>query len=527
MSITQKPDRAERVIRFIEKLTVPSGIGAGKPFKLLPFQKLFIRDIYTPHLGLNRAVRRAILSMARKNGKTALIAAIALAHLVGPEAIVNGEIYSCANDRDQAAIVFKFARQIVEMEPELLAKVDIIPSTKTMVARRTGSVYRALSSEVGTKHGYLPSVVIYDELAQARNRDLYDVMVTAFGAREEPLFIVISTQSNDPEHVLSKLIDDGLSKVDPSIVCHLHAADEDCDLQDQKQWLKANPALGVFRNREDLVAAVRKAVRLPAEEPKVRNLFLNQRINPTATLIARADWMACAGTPEEAALKDGEDVYLALDLSSVADLTALIAGSAEEPVRIQPYFWKPEDHLGEHSLRDFGAGSYRYEQWRDQGHLLASAGRTINHEAIALLIGDLVMRYNVVGFAYDRYRIADLQRELDRIGLQTWEDKGSDKAHDDGMRLVPWGQGYVSMGPAIDAFEKAVMERNLIHPNNPCLNWNVANAVVTMDPAGNRKLDKDKARFRIDGAVALSMLLGLRSRDRLADVPVDIESLIG
>src|SRR5262252_10992728 len=125
--------RAARVIAFIERLTIPSGTGQGLPFKLEPWQKKFIRDIYEPHIGLRRAVRRAILSMARKNGKTALIAAIALAHLVGPEAIVNGEIYSAANDRDQASIVFKFAKQIVELEPELHKKIEIIPSTKTMV----------------------------------------------------------------------------------------------------------------------------------------------------------------------------------------------------------------------------------------------------------------------------------------------------------------------------------------------------------------------------------------------------------
>jgi phage terminase large subunit-like protein len=513
--------RSDRVIRFIEALTVPSGIGAGKPFKLEPFQWNFIRDIYEPHIGKNRAVRRAILSIARKNGKTALIAAIVLAHLVGPEAIVNGEIYSAANDRDQAAIVFKFARQIVELEPELRAQIEIIPSTKTMIARRTGSVYRAVSSEVGTKHGYLPSVVIYDELAQARNRDLYDVLDTAFGAREEPLFIVISTQSNDPEHVLSKLIDDGVSKIDPSIVCHLHAADEDCALDDEAQWLKANPALGKFRNREDLVAAVRKAQRLPAEEPKVRNLFLNQRVSPISSLISRAEWMACS--EPGARLEEGEEIYLALDLSSVADLTALVAGSATEPVRIRPFFWKPRDHLAEHSLRDFGAGTRRYEQWNEAGYLNVTAGRSIDPEAIALTIAELSQRYKVKGLAYDRWRINDLLREFDRIGLQAYQDgeKG------DGLRLVPWGQGYRDMGPAIDALELAVIERKLVHPNNPVLNWNMANAVATMDPAGNRKLDKDKARFRIDGAVALAMMLGLRSRDRVNVKPIDIEALIG
>jgi phage terminase large subunit-like protein len=450
---------------------------------------------------------------------TALIAAIALAHLVGPEAIVHGEIYSAANDRDQAAIVFKFARQIVELEPELRKEIEVIPSTKTMVARRTGSVYRAVSAEAGTKHGYLPSVVIYDELAQAKNRDLYDVLDTSFGAREEPLFITISTQSNDPEHILSRLIDDGLSGVDPTIVCHLYAADDDCDLDDQEQWAKANPALGKFRDREDLVAAIRKAKRMPAEEPKVRNLFLNQRVAPVAALISRAEWMGCVGA---AALADGEEIYLALDLSATLDLTALVAGSAEDPCRIAPFFWKPREYLNEHSARDFGTGSYRYAEWVEAGYLFASPGRTIDPEAIALFIAELTQRYKVRGLAYDRWRINDLLREFDRIGLQAHQD--GDKG--DGLRLVPWGQGYKDMGPAIDAFETAVIERKLLHPNSPILNWNIANAVATMDPAGNRKLDKDKARFRIDGAVATAMLMGLRSRDRSVK-PVDIEALIG
>jgi phage terminase large subunit-like protein len=517
--------RAKNVIDFIERLTIPSGTNQGKLFKLDAFQKAFIRDVYEPHIVVGnrqrRAVRRAILSMARKNGKTALIAAIVLAHLVGPEAILHGEIYSAANDRDQAAIVFKFARQIVDLEPELHAMLDVVPSTKTMVARPTGSIYRAVSAEAGTKHGYLPSLVIYDELAQAKNRDLYDVLDSSFGARQEPLFITISTQSNDPEHVLSKLIDDGLSGVDPAIVCHLYAAAHDCDLDDEAEWKKANPALDSFRDREDLVTAIRKAIRLPAEEPKVRNLFLNQRVAPIASLISRQEWMACQGG---VAIEPGEEVYLALDLSSVVDLTALMVGSASDPCRVLPYFWKPREHLTEHANRDFGSGSHRYREWAEQGHLKISPGKSIDPEAIALFIAELQQRYKVRGLAYDRWRINDLLREFDRIGLHAHEDgeKGGD-----GLRLVPWGQGYRDMGPAIDALELAIVERTLIHPSNPILNWNMANAVATMDPAGNRKLDKDKARFRIDGAVALAMLMGLRSRDRNTQKPVDIEALIG
>jgi phage terminase large subunit-like protein len=464
-------------------------------------------------------VRRAILSIGRKNGKTALIAALALVHLVGPEAIPNGEIYSAANDRDQAAIVFKFARQIVELEPELMAMVDVVLSTKTMVARPTGSIYRAVSAEAGTKHGYLPSLVIYDELAQAKTRDLYDVLDTSFGARDEPLFVTISTQSNDPEHILSKLIDDGLSKTDPAIVCHLYAADEDCALDDEAQWAKANPALGIFRDREDLVTAVHKAMRMPAEEPKVRNLFLNQRVSPSSPLIARAEWFACAGPVEFA---DGEEVYLGLDLSSVLDLTALVMGSVDAPMRVQSFFWKPAELLREHSDRDFGAGNQRYVEWHQAGHLNTSPGRSIAPEVIALFIAELTQRYRIRGLAYDRWRIDELMREFDRLGLQTYKDGETG----DGLRVVPWGQGFKDMGPAIDALELAITERSLVHSNNPLLNWNIGNAIATTDPAGNRKLDKGKARFRIDGAVALAMLLGLRGRDRVEE-PIDIGSLIG
>lgn len=463
-------------------------------------------------------VRRAILSIARKNGKTALIAALVLAHLVGPEAIQNGEIYSAANDREQAAQVFKTAAQIVRADPELLALLKITDSTKTIACYGNGSFYRAISAEAGTKHGLNPSFVIFDELAQAKSRELYDVLDTSMGARAEPLFATISTQSNDPEHILSKLIDDGLTGEDPTIVCHLYAADEECQLDDEAQWRKANPALGDFRDRSDLAASIGKALRMPAEEPKVRNLYLNQRVAPLASLISRAEWMACRGDAE---FHDGEDVYLALDLSKVIDLTALVMVSASEPARVRPFAWKPEAFLEEHAHRDFGRGSGRYAEWVKAGHLLTTPGRTVDKEAVARHIAELCGRYHVLGMAYDRWRIDDLLKEFDRIGFAAWQDgeKG------DGLRLVPWGQGFRDMSPAIDALEQAVIDGKLVQPGNPVLTWNMANAVSTTDPAGNRKIDKDKARFRIDLAVALAMAIGLKARDR-KDPPVDIDDFL-
>jgi phage terminase large subunit-like protein len=208
-------------------------------------------------------------------------------------------------------------------------------------------------------------------------------------------------------------------------------------------------------------------------------------------------------------------------------------GSADDVARVQPFFWKPAEPLAEQSFRDFGSGNLRYVQWADAGHIETTAGRSIDKAAIAKRIAELSGRYHIAALAYDRWRIEDLLREFDAIGFKAYKSDG--EADDgkpkkelprDGLRLVPWGQGFKDMAPAIDALESAVVDRKLIHPNNPCLNWNMANAIAVMDPAGGRKLDKDKSRFRIDGAVALAMLMGLRARDRLRKV-VDFESLIG
>ena len=451
-----------------------------------------------------------IFSLGRKNGKTLLAAALVLVHLVGPEAERNGEIYSAANDREQAGQVFKMARQMVDAEPELAAILKPVPSTKTIVCLGNGSFYRALSAEVGTKHGLNPTFVIFDELAQARNRDLYDVLDTSMAARAEPLFLAISTQSNDPEHICSKLIDDGLSGADPTTVCHLYAAPEDCDLEDEDAWFAANPALGDFRSFDELAVAARKAKRLPAEEPKVRNLYLNQRVSPTATLIGRRDWMACKGDAEWV---EGEAVYLALDLSAKVDLCALVGVSATNGSRVGAWFWKPGDYLEDHERRDRAP----YTLWASQGLIQAAPGRSIHPRAVAMVIADLTSRYDVKGLAYDRWGMPNLLREFDEVGLDAFKDGDEDGG--DGLRLAPWGQGFRDMSPAVDALETAILHGDLVHSGNPVLTWNVANAIAVMDPAGGRKLDKAKARFRIDGAVALAMALGLKDRDRKAVAP--------
>ncbi len=438
-----------------------------------------------------------------------------LCHLVGPEAVPNGEIYSAANDREQAAQVYKVAAQIVRADPELNLLLKCIDSTKTIACYGNGSFYRALSAESGTKHGLNPTFIVYDELSQAKSRDLLDVLQTSMGAREEPLMVVISTQSNDPQHVLSVMIDDGLNSGDETIVCHLYEIPEEVDVFDEDKWELANPAIDDFRSRDDMRSIAERAARTPSDEPMFRNLYCNQRVAPTSSILTKREWMACVG---DSYIAPGDAIYLGLDMSSVNDLTALVGCSDGVKSKILPFAWKPRMYLDDHSDRDFGSGNKRYRDWFNAGHLLVTETRTIDPEAIARHIADLCSRYRVLGLAYDLWRIKDVLNVFDRIGLEAWQDTGSeqDRQTKSGLRLVPWGQGFKDMGPAVTALEREVQDRTLVHGNNPVLNWAVGNSTSQMDAAGNKKIDKEASRFRIDPMVAMAMAVGLKSRDRKA-----------
>lgn len=501
-------NRVKAIFSFIEALTVPSGVGVGKPFKLRPWQKRFIRKVYGPvdETG-HPIVTQAILSVARKNGKTALIACLVLVHLVGPERELNGEIYSAANERDQAAIVFKFVQQMIQLEPELQEVTKVVPSTKTVVSLVNGSVYRAISADAGSKHGFSPTVVIYDELGQSKTRDLYEALDTAQGGREKPLFFIISTQNPDPQHILSELIDDGLAGNDPSIVAELYAVPEETeDIFDPKAWKLANPALGDFRLLKDFKKHAKRAQRMPSFETSFRNLYLNQRIDRKNPLISRSVWMECLD--EDCRIEPGERIYLSLDLSATTDLCAMGAVTADETDRTAAWFWKPGQLIDEHERRD----RVPYRTWVDQGLIDAPDVRAVDYGYIAQSIGKMMIDFEILGVAFDRWRIELLLREFSRYGIDAWID-GKDKEIPGGLRLVPWGQGFKDMAPAVDALETSVIEQKLQHNGNPVLTWNISNAMAITDPAGNRKLDKSKSRFRIDGAITLTMAIGLKARE--------------
>jgi phage terminase large subunit-like protein len=484
--------RGKKVVAFIEAFClIPEGQYVGQPMKLLPFQKKFIIDVYDNPSGTSRAY----LSVARKNGKSALIAAILLAHIVGPEAKQNSQIVSGARSRDQAALVFKLAEKMVRLSQQLSEIVRVVPSSKMLIGLVMNVEYKAISAEAGTAHGLSPVLAILDEVGQVRGpQDSFiEAIETAQGAHLSPLLIAISTQAATDADLFSNWLDDAANAKDRRIVSHVYTAPEDCALGDKKSWRKANPALGKFRSLQDMADFAKQAARLPAKENSFRWLYLNQRIEAVSPFLSKSEWEA---NNVAADVPLGSPCWAGLDLSASRDLTALVlVFPIDDQFHVVPHFFLPAQGIRERSQSE----KYPYDTWAKQGYLTLIDGPVIIPSVIAMAVAEISQDYDLQLLSYDRWRIHDFQRELDNIGAQ--------------IPMASFGQGFKDMAPAVDKVERLVAERKLRHGGNPILNMCAAGAVIEQDPAGNRKLTKKKSLSRIDGLVALAMALGCMSTE--------------
>lgn len=494
--------RGDKVCRFIERYCViPEGKLVGKPLKLLPFQIDFLKSVYdNPH-----GTSRAYLSIARKNGKSGLIAAMVLAHLVGPEARQNSQIISGARSREQASLVFKLAEKMVRQSPELSKIVKIVPSQKQLIGLPMNVEYRAISAEAGTAHGLSPVLAILDEVGQIKGpADAFvEAIETAQGAHDNPLLVAISTQAASDNDLFSLWLDkaEGI----PTVVSHLYTAPEECDLDDRDAWKAANPAMGVFRAIKDIEDFAEQAKLLPAKENSFRWLFLNQRIEATAPFISRKVWADCAA---EVAAQFRGPVFAGLDLSEVADLTAFVAVSEIGGVwHVKPTFWLPGQGLAEKAKAD----RVPYDLWHRQGYLETTPGPTVDYEFVAEWLWQFAQSCDLRSVAFDRYNMRHLKPWLFKSGF-------NDAQFEDEGLFQEMGQGYLSMSPALRTLEAAILKKSVAHGGHPVLTMCAANAVVTMDPSGNRKLDKSKASGRIDGMVALAMAMSVAGTFRETEV---------
>lgn len=509
----RKLTRAERNIAWIEQYClVPEGKFVGQSVKLRDWQRGFLKRVYDNPNG----TRRAIASFGRKNAKTATSAFLLLLHLCGPEARANSQLYSAAQSREQAAILFNLAAKCVRMSPELNAVIVVRDTAKQLFCPELGTLYRALSAEASTAYGLSPVFIVHDELGQVKGprSELYEALETATAAQEAPLSIVISTQAPTDADLLSILIDDAKTGADPRVVLELYTADPDADPFAEETIRQANPAFGDFQSREEVLAMAEDARRMPSREPEFRNLVLNQRVDMNSPFVPRGVWEANGGDP--VADWGGAPVYAGLDLSSTNDLTAFVPMAwIDGHWQVKPTFWLPGDGLSEKSRAD----RVPYDLWAKMGHLMTTPGRAVEYKWVADWLRGFVDSHNVVKIAFDRWGMKHLKPWLTEAGFSEAElDEKS------GI-FEEFGQGFASMSPALRDLEAALLESRIRHGKHPVLSMCAANAVVTMDPAGNRKLNKAKAAGRIDGMVALAMAFGVAPT--IAEPEMDIRAFIG
>lgn len=505
--------RSARNIAWVEAhCRIPEGKDVGKPVSLRGWQRNEFRRIYDNPAG----TRRAILSFGRKNGKTSLSAFILLLHLVGPESRPNSQLFSAAQSRDQAAVLFALAAKIVRQSPELNAAIGIRDTAKQIYCEERGTLYRALSADASTAYGLSPVLVVHDELGQVKGptSELYDALETATGAQDEPLSVVISTQSPTDGDLLSILIDDALAGADPKTVVSLYTAPIDVDPFGEDAIRAANPAYGDFLNAGTVRDQAEAARRMPSREAQYRNLILNQRVDQSAPFISRSAWQACGG--EVATSFDGHPVFCGLDLSSVSDLTAFVAMAPVDGWHVRPTFWLPGDGLREKARLD----RVPYDIWARDGDLQTTPGPTIDYDFVAAFLWEFCGENDVRKIAFDRWGFRHLKPRLLDAGFT------EDQVEGDGAIFEPFGQGFQSMSPALLSLEAMILNKQIVHGGHPVLTMCAANATVKADPAGNRKLDKMKSHGRIDGMVALAMAASVAGTWEAAAPVVSVYELL-
>lgn len=507
------PTRAERNIAWCEKhLRIPEGKFVGKPMKLAPFMKDDFRAIYDNPEG----TRRAIISRGRKNAKTTECAMILLLHLCGPEVKPNSQLYSAAQSREQAAVLFALAAKMVRMSPTLSPFVGIRDSGKQLYCQGRGTLYRALSADASTAFGLSPALTIHDELGQVKGpkSQLYEALETATAAQEDPLTIIISTQAPTDADLLSVLIDDAAKERDARTVLRFETADPDLDPFSVEAIRQANPAFDLFMNKDEVLAMAEDARNMPSRQPEYQNLVLNQRVDMNAPFVSQSSWKACGGSVVDDF--DGLPVYGGLDLSEVSDLTALVLVAPVDAIwHVKPTFWLPGANLADKARHD----RVPYDVWKTQGHLQTTPGKTVDYEFVAEHLRGLFDILDIRKIAFDSWNWRHLKPWLLKVGF-TEEQLEGDHAVFEQMR-----QGFQTMSPALRDLESAILNERIAHGNHPVLTMCAANATVQTDPAGNRKLSKIKSHGRIDGMQALAMAMSVAGTHEAAPV-LDIAAMV-
>jgi len=529
------------VANFFEKELY---LSEGKPFVLAP-PLVFIVGSLFGWKGPDkfRRFRIAYIEVGKGNAKTTLGGGLGI-YMTVADGEPRADCFIAAVDKDQAKVPFRDSVNFVNLNPRLdgVIKRSGAPGSEWNLAYlKTGSYLRPISSDTKGrgKSGFRPHFVLLDEVHEHPTSMMVDLATANLKTRNQPLVAMITnTGKTDPGAVWYQYHDHGERMLlgqdvnNDSEFFYICGLDKGDRWSDPAVWKKGNPMIGYIPGIEKYLAErVASAKGMPSKQAITRQLNFCEQTGSLSPLFEKEIWDACGGSIELARLK-GRKCYGGLDLSSKNDLTAL-ALIFEPDERYEPIFdctecgystgdyepicptcqkkqwllrypvqeknrkdvlifaWTPGDTIREHEEKDRAP----YQQWVEEGFLLANPGKTIQFSFVALKIAKLLALYDVQCIAYDRHRIEDMERELD--------DAGAD------VTLKPWGQGFVDMNPALQALEEDVLTGVLRHGDNPLLTWAINNVKVVPDAANNRKFDKEKSTGHIDPAQSTAMAAGL------------------
>jgi len=498
-------ERALDTIEFIQMLHL-TGDFYGQPFLLLDWQYQVIWDVYgTVKDDGYRQYQYAYLEIPKKNGKTEMVAGLGLYHLINDPP--SGQIYCCAAEREQASLVYRAAKQMIEQDPALQEMVRVVDSKKEIHNKHTSTFMKVLSAEAYSKHGLNPTVVIFDELHAQPNRDLWDVMTFGAGAaRKEPLWWVITTAGDDPDrhsigwevHEYARRLIDG-EIADPIWYAKIYCADDDDNIFDEAVWYKANPSLGhtieIEKVRQEAIGARNDE----GKERLFRWLRLNQWIAlKTVGWLPLTLWDQTVGKWSSADLT-GKRCYLGLDLSSTTDLTAaaLLFPPQEGLEEWAAMFegWIPADKMKERIVRD----KVPFDHWVKKKYIHATPGDMVDYDFVRARIETLATQYDVKYLCTDPWNSRMLTQQLAKAEIESLE--------------VP--QTIAGMSPGMKEIERLLRAGQMTHEKNPVARWCFGNMAIVIDGNENIKPMKNKSADRIDMMVALinAMNIAIRQED--------------
>jgi phage terminase large subunit-like protein len=504
MEYHHDPEPLRLIMELASTLKLTKATKSGRPeeFVVLPYAAKFFDEL----LGWKRPdgtrrYRRALWSMARKNGKTIYLALLALVLLIF-DTEAEPEIVVVAGDFKQAGLVFQAVRSLIESNLELSQLLEITPYSQTVRNPTNGGTLRSISSEGHTKHGLNPSTVIVDEYhaLSSEHEELISAMATASGARRQPLFISISTAGSNPLSLYGREYDRAKKVLagtvdDPTYLSHVYELPDGADWRDEENWHLANPALDIIIDRQQLREMRDAALRSPHLENDFRRFFCNQWTQATSTWIPAHVLNKNDGPVIEEELR-GVPCYGGLDLSQKNDLTCFtLIWEKNGLIYVRPWFYAPEEGIVEKGHHD----GVDYKAWQEQGYIELIPGPTVSAVFVRERILQICSRFDVKQIAFDRYNSDEV------VGYLT----------ERGLNLVEFSQGYGAMNAPAKKIETTALEGGFRFGFNPILAWNFASSTISTDVYGNYKIvkpDRFKSSKRVDGVLALAMAIGAWQR---------------